>query len=332
MNRTPPPETRSSSVRRSEKGGSRENLGRVWEQKDMEKAEEETDDCRKCKKRVNQMQKGIQCDACHGWFHAGCAEVGAEEYEKLTREEEIWLCRKCKECARDAIKENARLKQEIGRLTRRLEGLEEVVRKMKGEVVEEVVGRVQSVQPIQQEVILGEIGRQVEAKIEEALEKERRKANLVIFNTNESLRPRVEEKIEDDRRECREIFGNALGVEGVRIEKVIRLGRVREDGRGRPMLVKVGSETEKWNLVGQAKKLRRIEKYRSVYINPDQSKEEREKDKKLRDELTERRSRGEAGWRIRRGERVREMGAIPRGGVQGAEGGAGPVRRSARGE
>ena len=315
MNRTPPRETRGSAGGRNEKAGSKESLGKVWAQKEMEKAEEAMEVCLNCKKKVSSGQKAVQCDACNGWFHAGCAGVGGEEYEKLKGEEEIWLCRRCRECARDAIKENAILKQEVGRLTRRLEGLEEMVRKMRREVVDEVVERVQVVKPTQHEEILGEIGRQVEAKVEEALDKKRRKTNLVIFKVKESNRARVEEKIEDDRRECREIFSIGLGVEEIRIEKVIRLGKIREDGRGRPILVKVGSETEKWNVVGQAKKLRNVGQYRSVYINPDQTKDERERDKRLRDELTERRNRGEAGWMIRRGELTRDMGARPKGGV-----------------
>ena len=59
---------------------------------------------------------------------------------------------------------------------------------------------------------------------------------------------------EPDGNECHKIF-EELGVEGCTVDQVIGLGRGGDDGRDRPMMVKMSTERDKWTILSRAKKL-----------------------------------------------------------------------------
>ena len=89
---------------------------------------------------------------------------------------------------------------------------------------------------------------------EEGRDKERRKNNLVLFNLNESRKEIQIAKNEDDEAECRRIFVE-VGVEGCTVEHMFRLGRPNDNGKHRPLLVKLSAEKEKWTILSRAKRL-----------------------------------------------------------------------------
>ena len=68
------------------------------------------------------------------------------------------------------------------------------------------------------------------------------------------------------------------------VSKVYRLGKTKDD-KPRPLLIGLESETEKAEILSQSGKLRRYEQYNDVYIVADKTKYERDKHKKLVDEL-----------------------------------------------
>ena len=108
--------------------------------------------------------------------------------------------------------------------------------------------------------------------------------------------------------ECRKIF-EEIRVNDCRMEQLIRLGKKRDDGKARPLLVRLGSEGEKWAVLSRAKNLRNSgEPMSKVFVNRDMSREEREKDYRLRAMVAEKRRNREVGWKIRRGTLVREVG------------------------
>ena len=61
------------------------------------------------------------------------------------------------------------------------------------------------------------------------------------------------------------------------------------------------SEDNKRTILTNSSRLKSIEEFSDVYISPDLTKVEREKQKKLREELKRRREAGETGLIIRRG-------------------------------
>ena len=66
-------------------------------------------------------------------------------------------------------------------------------------------------------------------------------------------------------------------------DKLIRLGK-RMEGRRRPLLIKLKEEEEKKGILQNAKKLRNSSKYPRVYIGRDQTRDETEREKLLRQE------------------------------------------------
>ena len=70
---------------------------------------------------------------------------------------------------------------------------------------------------------------------------------------------------------------------------MFRIGRKTEtveSARPRPILMKLGVESEKWSLHKDAKELRNAEGWRKkIGISLDLCKEDREKDRKLREDL-----------------------------------------------
>ena len=92
-----------------------------------------------------------------------------------------------------------------------------------------------------------------------------------------------------------------------KLKMLIRLGR-KKDGN-RPLLVKMVEEEAKRELIRKANKLRYSTRFPKVYIARDMTDEERENDRRLRQELRERRSQhGGVKLIIRRG-RVMERGS-----------------------
>ena len=170
------------------------------------------------------------------------------------------------------------------------------------ETVNEVLKRI-NVEEVQKKV-----GEYVKAAREEDVENDRRKNNLIIFGVRESEKGDTEAKYEDDKMECRKIF-EEIRVNDCRMEQLIRLGKKRDDGKARPLLVRLGSEGEKWAVLSRAKNLRNSgEPMSKVFVNRDMSREEREKDYRLRAMVAEKRRNREVGWKIRRGTLAREMG------------------------
>ena len=82
--------------------------------------------------------------------------------------------------------------------------------------------------------------------------------------------------------------------------KNIRLGR-KTDGKMRPVLVKLENEKMKWAVIVSAKKLKESDSIetKSIGITLDMTKEEREQNKKLREELAEKRRQG-GRWIIKK--------------------------------
>ena len=117
---------------------------------------------------------------------------------------------------------------------------------------------------------------------------------------------------EHDGNECQKNF-KELGVEGCTVDQFIRLWKRGDDGRDRPMMVKMSSERGKWTILSRAKKLMNSsEQMRKVYINRDMTQEERAVEYHLQ-VMLEKRRKGEHNWKIRRGKLVDEVRRVEEG-------------------
>ena len=126
--------------------------------------------------------------------------------------------------------------------------------------------------------------------VEEYVDRQQRKANLIISNVPEPSNASNEENRQQDWMMVDEMLRRLhLRVDVI---KVSRIGR-KNAGKTRLILVTLSSEDMKWEVLREAKNLRDFDEYHGVYINPDLTKTEREQNKKLRDEVREKREKGE---------------------------------------
>ena len=149
--------------------------------------------------------------------------------------------------------------------------------------------------------------KEVKLKIEE-FDREKRKKNLLFFNLIESTKNEATGRYKDDENIFREIVVNELAMMHIVPDKLIRLGK-RMEGRRRPLLIKLKEEEEKRGILQNAKKLRNSSKYPRVYIGRDQTRDEREREKELRQEIKDKNNNESEGLFIRRGKIVRRLEA-----------------------
>ena len=130
--------------------------------------------------------------------------------------------------------------------------------------------------------------------VDEYIDRERRKSNLIFHNVPKS---------EDDNTVIKEIIEKELKVKDCEVVKSVRLGQ-KVSQRQRLLLVSVNGERAKWNILKVAPKLRHSSAFERIYASPDLTPKERQVNKELRDELKRRRSSGEKNLSIRRGKIV----------------------------
>ena len=170
-----------------------------------------------------------------------------------------------KEQNHDLVAENRELKKRLDSFEQRLKDLENIVG-------DQIVKRVKQ-----------EVAREIESRES----KKSRANNIVLYNVEEAKFATVCDK---------------LKVDGVAVEKLIRLGKrpASDSSKPRPLLICLGEERQKWNLLRVAKNLRNIddERYRKIYVSPDLTAEERQQEIRLRTELRKRRDEGDDSWTI----------------------------------
>ena len=141
-------------------------------------------------------------------------------------------------------------------------------------------------------------------------EKERRKKNVIIFNLKESVLPDINARFEEDFDKCLDIFKNEIGIEQFKIVKLTRLSGPNDNNHGRPTVVQLQTEGQKWAIISKAKNLKNSTKYGAIYVVRDMTYNERVLDKKLREELKNKRENGETNWKIKNGQLV-EINSTP---------------------
>ena len=128
---------------------------------------------------------------------------------------------------------------------------------------------------------------------DELADRESRKCNLIVYNLSESPSPNAEAD--------KSLFGglcNSLGLDA-HISTVTRLGKKVPD-KIRPLRVCLDNEATKRRILSRSSQLRSKAKWENVYVNPDMTLAERNANKLLRQELKERRNRGEKYLVIRK--------------------------------
>ncbi|XP_063963743.1 uncharacterized protein LOC135156153 [Lytechinus pictus] len=145
------------------------------------------------------------------------------------------------------------------------------------------------------------------AAVEEMIERERRKNNLVVFNLPESTARSPKGRQDYDKKIVDELILDGMGIEGVEVNKVTRLGGIGQNRFSKPRvtLIELQDSSTKNTLLRSAKNLRNKDMWATTYIAPDLTPNQRKQRKELYTELRLRRANGEENIGIRHGEIVK---------------------------
>lgn len=248
-----------------------------------------------CNKFVK--SNGIMCENCERWFHSECVDMSNAHYKMFRDKEYIWFCTTCKQGfkkkMRDLEVENKILNEENQTLKNECAEWRQTIQAMKGEIEEEVTKKVMDNLRLEVKDIVSE-------ELKERYDKEKRKNNIVLYNIQEVEGESEEANKEDDLIKCKTVLQQVRVEREVNVRGVIRLGK-KVQGKARPMLVRLGDESMKWNVMRNLKNLKftQMQWVKKVSVTKDLTLKEREESKRLWEQLQEKRRQGEDGWFIK---------------------------------
>lgn len=130
-----------------------------------------------------------------------------------------------------------------------------------------------------------------EAVLREAEERFKRRRYIVLSGIPEHLTGSVDERSRKDNQIVGEIM-KELGVAHMPVEDIARIGPIRF-ARPRILRCKCKKVDDKLSILKAARKLRNSDRFKNIYINADQTFQQRVVHKSLRTELQNRREAGE---------------------------------------
>ena len=257
--------------------------------------------CGECKMDVT--KDGLECEVCERWYHCECQGVSEEVYKVLDQDCIHWYCRGCDKRMAKLVKTVARLEERQEKLEVELADTKNEVKQVKDEVrkldsVKEEVRRLDSkVNEMANSQVSGSVGMRRDDVLEE-IEIERRKMNLVVNGLREGSQ---------DEEEIREVFTKLAGIRGVRsIVRIERIGR-RAVNKIRPVRVVLNNMDGRLEILKQAPGLKSWEEYKKLFISPDLTRKQLEREKTLRLKLKEIREGGERNAKISKGRVVKKL-------------------------
>ena len=299
-----------------------------------------------CGEPVRNSDDGVLCDKCDHWFHISCQDVPKPAYEALKKYKMLsWLCDECrvvvkKDSSRLLIALESKMdhldrvvKEQLGRMTQCLREQErsvdsqtkliersiretmaqkstyaEMVKGSCTEVVDKVSAKLSSFPQLASATAATKDVQNISRVFDDFLDKDRRKNNLVIHNLPESQLgvASLAERSKHDICQFQDLARDAFRLQ-VRVTKSFRVGKAVPD-RHRLLIVTLENPEVKQDILQLAPQLRGSTSWGNIYISPDLTKDEREKARKLREELKTRRAAGEVDLTIRKGRIVSSSG------------------------
>ena len=144
--------------------------------------------------------------------------------------------------------------------------------------------------------------------LDDHLDKEKRKANIVIHNLPEQSEGTVVERCEKDSASFVTMIKDEMKLNAT-VSKSFRVGKKLSD-KPRLLIVTLDNPAVKQDILRYASQLRHSEQYSNIYVTPDLTQKEREANRKLREELASRRRSGEANLMIKGG-KIISMNRMP---------------------
>ena len=259
-----------------------------------------------CRKHVSEEENAVCCNLCGRWMHQSCAGFNQTEYKTLTKKSKyqnnlMWFCDGCLPTVacflegRDPATTPSRTSRpstnDITELNKKLDVVIEGFKKLEKAAIHK------------EESIEAMIEEKVSHYLQEQSERSSRQCNLIIHNVPESPSMESNTRKAYDENQAKDILEH-LDVEVAEVTQPTRLGKKTENAsRPRLLRVTVSNERVKKQALMKAKILRKSEDQTlsKIYITPDLTFQEREKNRKLRAELAARKQKGETELVIRNG-------------------------------
>jgi hypothetical protein len=254
--------------------------------------------CSKCENAVEEEQDSIQCYDCKDWIHKECTSLSDRDFSYLCEDSssDAGIQWACESCLAGEGEKRGDVEAKLDRLIRLFESVDTRLSRLETSCTGEEL----------EKKIEDTVNKKVNALWEEKIEKEKRELNLIITNIPESEKADRDEKQQDDIKAVKNLVQQICpGLEKEPITEPVRLGRVNAGSKPRLLKVKVQSHETKKEILKNARHLNRGKAQENkIYINPDRTPAERQKDKELRQELKRRIGEGETDIGIRGGKIV----------------------------
>ena len=318
----------------SQKGGTKRKKRDEDESPRSNLVSNPVDTCGHCNKKCTgkgKLGEAIQCDLCCFWVHASCEGLDNNDYKSFIQlsstdmESFVYFCKlnKCylrfkqllsasSTCSLQAPTQSPevietlqskynKLNDSVSALSSKIDNLCSNSSQLQHQLASEATSLVSNPSsqfshlnsPVSATV-------QVTTIVDEYLDRDRRKSNLVIYGLPESTLASSTERQQQDTKKFCDLVKHEFKISNLDINKSYRLGKYNENNV-RPLLVIILDNQARSYLLRNAKSLRCSNTYQNVYISPDLTPKERETNKLLRHELRTRKEAGETNLVIRHG-------------------------------
>jgi hypothetical protein len=299
----------------------------VSDSKQSSEPKSEEGRCGECKKVIGRTEKAVLCELCELWFHCRCENVADDTYKLMNQDKIHFYCGRCDKAAGSILKtvlgiqrkqenmavELSRVKDEVTGIANRTvvmqNQLDGVVHHFEREIKEIKEGQSRVSVAVERDVTETEVKkmqsqldstvREMKEEMEENLEIERRKMNIIIHGL-------TDKDGEDDVGEVIKLMEEGLKLDYSRhVEGMVRIGRRISEQKPRPLKIMLTRAESRKEILIRAKDLKGIEMYSRVFITPDLTRKQQEKDRELRWHLKKAKEEGHQNVRIRYGKVVK---------------------------
>lgn len=282
----------------------------------VDKGATNSEECAHCHEDVTDEQNGLQCEVCEGWYHAECQDMTQDTYKIMNQDCIHWFCKRCDKRVSKLVKTVAKLEERQDRMEVELKGMKGEIEGVKTDI-QKVVEKTESIDTKLETIIEAKLCKSVEdlrksnedtvqvsrEDVLEEIEISKRRMNIVINGIKEN---------EDEREVVKDVIAKLVGARGVAsISDVERIGIRSSDKKKHRMVRVIFTNVQvKFDILKAAPEVRDYPEFKKLFISPDLTKRQQEKDKVLRDKLKECRENGASEAKIKRGQVVKKENGV----------------------
>lgn len=274
---------------------------------DSERNDDENCECGKCGKIVKESDKAFKCDACNIWSHIKCINVTNDMYAAAKKNQDVgikWFCNNCDKVVSKFLKGMFEIQERQNKLEDDMKQVLIELAGIKGSTTGNNISSFAQIMKEESQLATCSVGdrqidRNMQMQITEALEREKRKNNLVLMG--------IPEQQDDLVGHIEKIIKESTGGTAI-FEIVGRIGKSELKDKTRPLRILMEDPIARRKILRGASSLKGKKDFDKVYIVPDHTRKQQEQDKLLRDKVKQFREEGKTGVKISKGEVVQIRG------------------------